>query len=56
MRPWPWHRGVRLNAGDQRNRFVGRERDVNLAERLCHLLRYWFGFLGGLLFPGAHSG
>ena len=34
--PWPGHRGVRLDAGDQRDRFISAERDVDVGCGLCH--------------------
>jgi hypothetical protein len=36
LRPWPGHRGVGLNARDQRDRFVSAERDVNFARWFSH--------------------
>src|SRR6185312_7985162 len=35
LRPWPGHRGVGLDARDQRDRFVSGERNVDVACWLC---------------------
>ena len=42
LRPWPGHRGVGLDAGDQRDRFVGAKRDVDLGCGFSHVLQPWW--------------